>query len=112
MTRRADLESPDPCVYRGHLGLPEDGRWFVYTAFGSGSQHDEAWLPVEVGGRTRASATRDLYEPPARSSGPTQVAVGALVAVVAAVILRGSLRTAATASPAAGARAGPAELPD
>lgn len=97
MTRRAHLARRRPCEYRGVLDLPEDGRWFVYATFDNGSQHYETWLPVEVGGQARASGTRELYRPPTRSNQATQAAVGALLVLAAAVILRGSLRAAAAA---------------
>jgi hypothetical protein len=92
MTRSAAMTPTQPCTYSGRLSVPDSGRWFVYAAFDTPTGPWETWLPVDVTDGARSSATRDLYEPPTRTSRAGQAVVGGLLLALAAVLLVGTLR--------------------
>jgi len=53
-------------VFRGHMAVPESGRWFVYATFrGAGAPTAETWIPVEAGSPQLLHEARPLYVPPA-----------------------------------------------
>jgi hypothetical protein len=88
------------CSFGGDLALPDDGRWFVYLALTGPEGELEGWLPVDVADSSQTSATRVLYQPPARSGGATQVLAGTALVAAAAVLLVGCLRNLAAAGAA------------
>ena len=65
------------CGFGGDLALPDGVRWFMYVSFTGAEGELGTWLPVEVADGSQMSATRVLYQPPARSGGATQMVAGA-----------------------------------
>jgi hypothetical protein len=90
VARRAGVTERGPlrrrgCELRGHVAVPERGRWFVYAEMRREGRRVETWLPVVV----RDSATRVAdedryaYHPPDVS--------GAAVKAIAGVVLYGGM---------------------
>ncbi|KPC71788.1 hypothetical protein ABZ038_12665 [Streptomyces sp. NPDC006349] len=105
VARRAGQELSAPLVsygdgvYRGHVSVPDSGRWFVYAAFrDAGAQPTETWIPVEAGSAQVLHESRPLYVPPAsqkESAGRTAatVALYGLSGVILVSVARSGRRT-------------------
>ena len=102
----APLERDNACHFEATLMLSTPGRWFVYVEFRDGDGRSlEAWMPLESGERHTQSRETQLYVPPAQGSAPAQVAAGAVLYVLEAVMVGALLWAHRRAPPAVAAQA-------
>ena len=93
-------QTEDGCTFEGAVAVPTEGKWFTYAEFAHDGTKVEAWLPVEAGDDSTTTETRSLYEPAGGTDGTprSQVAWGALLYALGAVVVLVALRSAGWAA--------------
>src|SRR6266540_2417861 len=111
-TRRAPLAAGRGCTFRGQVGLPDRGRWFVYATLTGPEGPMETWLAVQADGRHTAAAVRELYSRPAQTGTlhPLKLVGGVALYLVGVALLLATLATARRHS-SAGRAAGTSRQP-
>lgn len=95
------------CRFGGALRVPERGRWFVYVDLREGGRPVQAWLPVQMGARSRVVADRRFaYRPDRRPAELLRYAGGATLYLLMAALLAATFRLAGR--PGSGLRTGSA----
>jgi len=92
VARHRALTEQAQCSFTSRLRLPSKGRWFLYARFFDRGKAVEAWIPVDRG--EGASARRELYEPPAPTTGAGKVALGVALYGIGLTVLLASIRVA------------------
>lgn len=90
--RVGSLRAAGPCRFRGTVEAGDEGRWFVYVELTLDDRPLELWAPLGRGEET-AIVTRPLYAPTERPGAGLQVALGALLYLAMAGMLRVTLRS-------------------
>lgn len=87
-TVRAPLRPTSRCGFRGDIGLPDRGRWFLYADLEHRGDSAETWIPVRAGTEEKVSEpSRAVYFPPEVSNPLTKPVAGAAAYGLLAAIL-------------------------